>query len=460
MTLKEQILQSLSAGGVKGDQLNSAAKYLEEKLSALGVTDLTQLSATQESRYLGGDSRTSGREGQVVDYSKYRGEPTEAYNVLKYGDKNLGYITDQKGGKAASGGSLLNFQDGEYRYVPVQGRDGQITFQAHDVEGSAFTGIRDMAESAAVSAGNYFVPGSATLTQHLVSDGAKKIQSMTGAQLINLAAGAAGASADATPAKPSAPKPDLSFSDALDKAIDSALTPKNLMNVGKNAALNAATQYVVNDGEIDWGRVAGGAAAGMIGNIAGSTARGMNVFGDSMLGNAGEAAIGGAVGGGTRAALTGGDVGKGLLSGGLTSGASSLVNQAMGNDSSKTADGGYIHGAAGGAINAIVNGKGGREIIESANDGGFGGAISGAAQEYLGMDASFANLTGNLATQFVNDKLAEDVTATPGSGTPTTVTPTTPATPATPVDPQTSFGTAFQIGYKDITKHLRTWERG
>ena len=132
-SLVDQILNQWKTSGygsqIAGVPTADRASALANQLNAMGVTDLSQLGIGQEARYLGGDTRAKA--GDIVDWSKYQGAPTQTYDYLTYGGKNLGYL-----GSATPAGvdqSLIQLMDpsgkGNVKFTPVRNADGSVSFQ-------------------------------------------------------------------------------------------------------------------------------------------------------------------------------------------------------------------------------------------------------------------------------------------------------------------------------------------
>jgi len=196
---------------------------------------------------------------------------------------------------------------------------------------------------------------------------------------------------------------------SIEKAIEQA---------GISAAKNAAVQFAIT-GEINPKGVIAAGAGGFAGEYA-------PVIKDSPIASA---AVKGATVGGTQAAVGGGDIGQGLITGTVTGATGAavkpLVNTVM-PDADNWAKGGFA-GVISGIARGVVTGG---DVLQSAA----GGAISGAVSEGLKSQG-----VGDVTSGIIGSTIAGAATKTDTTNINTTpVTPT--VTPPTVTPPTVNNG--------------------
>lgn len=368
VSLADQILSQWKSSGygsqIAGVSAEDRANALANQLKAMGVQDLSQLGYGSEARYLGGDSRAKA--GEIVDWSKYQGAPTQTYDYLTYGGKNIGYL----GGATPTGvdQSLIQLMDptgkGNVKFTPVRNADGSISFQP-----------------------KWEASADAT------------VNAILGTMLTS----------------------------AIAPGLSSALGGGALGAAGAGAA-SGAIQAGVSGGDILQGALRGGIGGGL-GSLASGVvnpiaSQASSAVGGGALGDALSGAIKGAVSSGTGALIGGKSLGDALLSGAVGGGTSAGIGSLVGSSGLPTEVAKVVAPAltaavlgkdpSAAAVNALIG-----QIVSGEPSGSAGAMTSGEEEERKGAGETYdllKQLPDNKATTNAVETILKGQDTTVGSG--------------------------------------------
>jgi hypothetical protein len=186
----------------------------------------------------------------------------------------------------------------------------------------------------------------------------------------------------------------------------------NLIGTGSSAALDSGLNAAV---DTTTSAVADGSASSIATDAAASTASSINT--DALLKAAGQNALKGAIIGGAKAGLTGGNILEGAVTGGVSGGIGGATGNFLTQEGYNPIISGAGAGAASGATGAVISGG---DIGQGALTGGVTGGVSGGAKM---LGDSIAG-TSNSTLGKTLSATASQVTPAIINGSPTAYTPT------------------------------------
>ena len=236
-----------------------------------------------------------------------------------------------------------------------------------------------------------------------------------------------------------------------------------------DGALNTAAKNFVTSMVTSGGNVETAFKSGIGGLVTGGVGASLSPATD-ITGKVVNAGISGAAGGATTAALSGGDVLKGALSGGAGSAAGSYASNTVGEMTDSKALSQGVGGAASALTTGLINGNlDPSKVLNATLSSGAGGLAQdyGASPDTAGYIATATGAAlnqGNIIGTGVNP--ADNITRpglinTPTATTrPVTTAPvTTPVATSTPVNIEGNqgFGLAVPIGYQVLNRRDMNW---